>query len=108
VDEALKKNPARKCGILCYHAAMTPKKKKIVFLMVGMVVIILALAAVYQFIVVTRAHRTFENYYAFRGCVQLLEKTEAYGTCRTADGSTIKIVKYDDEWYLSGDLPNAW
>ncbi len=87
---------------------MISKKKKMVFLVAGMIVMILAIAAVYQFIAATRAHRTFENYYAFRGCVQLLEKTEAYGTCRTADGATIKIVKYDDEWYLNGDLPNAW
>jgi hypothetical protein len=87
---------------------MISKKNKIVFLVVGIVAIILIAVVVYQFLIAARAHRTFENYYAFRGCTELLERTEAYGTCRTSSGATIKIVKYNDEWYLDGDLPNAW
>lgn len=51
------------------------------------------------------AHSTFENYYAFRGCQTLVDRTDTYGDCKLADGSTIKIVKYNDKWYLDGDLP---
>jgi hypothetical protein len=51
------------------------------------------------------AHSTFENYYAFRGCVQLVERTDVYGVCRISSGQTITIVKYDNRWFLDGDLP---
>lgn len=51
------------------------------------------------------AHSTFDDYYAFRGCAQLLDKTDTYGICRTASGQTIKIVEYQNRWYLDGDLP---
>lgn len=54
------------------------------------------------------AHRTFENYYAFRGCVQLVEKTDTYATCKLTSGKIIKIVKYNNRWYLDGDLPICW
>ena len=54
------------------------------------------------------AHSTFENYYAFRGCTQLIDRTDTYGDCKTADGQTIKIVKFQGEWYLDGDLPMCW
>jgi MarR-like DNA-binding transcriptional regulator SgrR of sgrS sRNA len=51
------------------------------------------------------AHSTFENYYAFRGCTQLIDRTDTYGHCKTGDGQTIKIVKFQGAWYLDGDLP---
>ena len=51
------------------------------------------------------AHSTFENYYNFRGCVELLEKTDTYGTCRLSSGKVIKLVKFENKWYLDGDLP---
>ena len=54
-----------------------------------------------------KAHSTFDNYYTFRGCVQLLEKEKEFGICKTNSGQTIKIVKYHDKWYLDGDLPWA-
>jgi hypothetical protein len=60
-----------------------------------------------QWLYLRKAHRTFEDYYAFRGCVQLLEKTDDYGICKTNSGQTIKIVKYQNKWYLDGDLPWA-
>jgi len=65
-------------------------------------------ASVNYFAYLREAHRTFENYYAFRGCVQLLEKTDAYGICRISSGKIIKIVKYNNRWYLDGDLPVCW
>lgn len=54
------------------------------------------------------AHSTFENYYAFRGCQTLVDRTDTYGTCKLADGSTIKIVLINGKWYLDGDGPGVW
>jgi len=60
---------------------------------------------IYQVFYLRQAHSTFENYYAFRGCQKLLERTDEYGICRTKSGETIKIVKFDGRWFLDGDLP---
>jgi hypothetical protein len=54
------------------------------------------------------AHSTFENYYAFRGCSELLSRTATDATCRLPSGQTIRIVAVDDRWYLDGDLPTCW
>lgn len=54
------------------------------------------------------AHTTFERYYAFRGCVELIDKTDTYADCRLANGQTIKIVLIADKWYLDGDGPGIW
>ena len=51
------------------------------------------------------AHNSFDNYYAFRGCQQLVSRTETGGICKTSSGQTIKIVEYQGQWYLDGDLP---
>lgn len=84
------------------------KKKIIIF---GIVAIILAVVvlilAVNYFLYLRKAHSTFDNYYVFRGCAQLLEKTDSYGTCQLASGQTITIVKFNNKWYLNGDLPWA-
>jgi len=80
------------------------KKIIIPLLLVGTIIVAFA---VYQILYLRKAHSTFENYYAFRGCTQLLEKTDSYGTCKIASGQTIKIVKFDGKWYLDGDLPWA-
>ena len=61
--------------------------------------------AVTQFFYLRKAHSSFDNYYAFRGCTQLLEKTENYGICLTNNGQKIKMVKLDSRWFLDGDLP---
>jgi len=75
--------------------------------LVPLALIILALFAVaaYQVYTLKIAHSTFENYYNFRGCVQLLERTDTYGLCKTSSGAVIKIVKFQNKWYLDGDLP---
>jgi hypothetical protein len=76
--------------------------------MVAIGILILAATAGlfgHQWTMLRWAHSTFDNYYAFRGCVQLIDKTDTYGDCRTADGETIKIVLYQGKWYLNGDLP---
>jgi len=51
------------------------------------------------------AHTTFERYYAFRGCNELVDKTATSSDCRLANGQVIKIVFYKGGWYLDGDLP---
>lgn len=73
-------------------------------------IVILALAAIFFFAVsqilyLQKVHSTFENYYAFRGCTRLLQKTNDFGICKTSSGETIKIVKYQNRWFLDGDLP---
>jgi hypothetical protein len=77
---------------------------------VGAFLIILAVGvfALYQNQKLTVAHSTFDNYYAFRGCVQLVDRTDTYGDCKLADGSTIKIVLINGAWYLDGDGPGIW
>jgi len=79
--------------------------KKIVIIIIILLVIIVFTFGLYWILYLQKAHSTFENYYAFRGCVKLLNKTDNYGFCELASGETIKIVKFKDKWYLDGDLP---
>lgn len=80
--------------------------KKITAVIIATVAIIIAFG-IYQILFLRKAHSSFENYYGFRGCVQLLNKTDNYGTCRVKSGQIIKIVKFNGKWYLDGDLPWA-
>lgn len=63
--------------------------------------------AVYQWNYLRIAHSTFDNYYAFRGCTQLISRTDTSGVCKTESGQTITIVEFNNKWYLQGDLPWA-
>ncbi|HEX8964816.1 MAG TPA: hypothetical protein VF820_00095, partial [Patescibacteria group bacterium] len=74
----------------------------ILLILIGITVFNL-LSNYFQFL--RRAHSTFENYYAFRGCMQLIKRTDTYGLCKIGDGETIKIVKFNEKWYLQNDLP---
>ena len=78
---------------------------KITIVIIILALILLVLFCLNYFLFLQKAHSTFENYYAFRGCVQLLNKTDDYGFCKTVSGKTIKIVKFQNKWYLGGDLP---
>ncbi len=84
---------------------MKLNKNKIVIIIILLVVIIIFAFAIDQIIILRKAHSTFENYYSFRGCVQLTEKTNDYGLCKTTSGQVVKIVKSQGKWYLDGDLP---
>lgn len=84
------------------------RKYKIAILLVLLAGALIFVWLVRQAIVLKKAHSTFEDYYAFRGCVQLLSKTDDYGLCKTDSGQVIKIVKFDGKWYLDGDLPGVW
>ncbi|MEI8361439.1 MAG: hypothetical protein WCG01_04885 [bacterium] len=70
-------------------------------------IILVLVITIWQILFLRRAHSSFENYYVFRGCAQLLEKTDSYGICKLKSGQMIKIVKYDNRWFLDGDLPWA-
>lgn len=83
---------------------MTTTKKSLIAAF-SLLVLAVAALCLWQAIVLRKAHSSFENYYAFRDCAQLLDRGPDYGTCRTADGQTIKIVLYQGRWFLAGDLP---
>jgi hypothetical protein len=87
----------------------TIKISKKLFLALGVFLVVIGLIVTNllsnYFFFLRRAHSSFENYYAFRGCKELLQKTDSYGICRTDGGNTIKIVLYNGRWYLDGDLP---
>ena len=70
--------------------------------LVGMLIFVFVIN---QMLLLRKAHSTFENYYAFRGCVELLKKTNNYGICKINTNQTIKIVKFHNKWYLDNDLP---
>lgn len=81
-------------------------KKGYIFIAI-VLLIILGTIAINQFTKLQKAHSTFENYYAFRGCKQLVSKTDTFATCKLSDGSVIKIVKFNNKWYLNNDLPTC-
>lgn len=93
------------------HITMkTPNKNYIIALIISLVLILLFLTFfiaffISQVISLKIAHSSFENYYNFRGCTELINKTDTYGFCKTQTGETIKLVKYQDRWFLDGDLP---
>lgn len=80
------------------------KYKNLIMFTISLILIIFILA-IYQIIILRKAHSTFDNYYSFRNCVKLIDRTNDYGTCETTSGKTIKIVKFDNRWFLDGDLP---
>jgi len=84
---------------------MGQRKKITIWAVVGIVVAMALVLAVNQTLLVAKAHSSLENYSAFRGCVQRLETTDTYATCKLASGTIIKMVKVNNKWYLDGDLP---
>lgn len=108
------------CTLLCAIAWKTSGKpdwgiwldnnrnKKITFVTLMLLLIFIVFFWVYQYFILQKAHNTFENYYAFRGCTQLIEKTADYGICKLVSGQTIKIVEIQNKWYLDGDGPGTW
>ena len=76
------------------------KNFKIIMAWIAALAVVILVFAVWQVMLLNKAHSTFENYYNFRGCTQLLDKTDISGTCLTKSGETIKIVKFNNKWYL--------
>jgi hypothetical protein len=83
-------------------------KIKLVIISIFLVFIATAIFVIHEKLLLTKAHSSFENYYAFRGCAQLVSRTADSGTCLLNSGQTIKIVKFNNKWYLDGDLPLCW
>lgn len=79
--------------------------KKMFLVGILIIVVVFGFLVIQQFFKVQKAHSSFENYYAFRGCTKLLTKTATSATCELAPGKTIKIVNVQGKWYLDGDLP---
>ncbi|MGA3292216.1 MAG: hypothetical protein ABSC49_03685 [Candidatus Microgenomates bacterium] len=84
------------------------KKYQILVAMVLTLGVIFFAICVYQLFYLKWAHSTFENYYSFRGCQQLLTRTDTEGTCMLKNGKVIKLVKYQGRWFLDGDLPGPF
>jgi len=80
-------------------------KNKIVIITVLLAVLLIFIFMLNQWLYLRKAHSTFENYYAFRGCISLVKRTNDYGICKLSSGQEIKIVRFQNRWYLNGDLP---
>ena len=91
----------------CNHMFKNSKIRVVVILGV-FIFVCLCIFGINQVLMLRKAHSTFSNYASFRGCVQLIKKTNENGICKTDQGQVIKIVKYNDKWYSDGDLPVCW
>lgn len=76
------------------------------------VIIVLAVIAIsaglYWNSYLEKAHSTFENYAAFRGCTSTSNKTATSSDCVLKSGGSIKLVEIHNKWYLEGDGPGIW
>lgn len=82
------------------------KKPKTIIRLVAIFLITVVLVLwVRWLIVMDQAHNTFDGYYSFSGCIKLLEKTPTFGRCNLKDDKTIMIVKHQNKWYLSTEVP---
>ena len=81
------------------------KRTWIVLVILAAVALSLAVGFFRYTLYLQKAHSSFDNYYAFRGCEKLLSRTATDGTCVTHSGQTIRIVESQGRWYLDGDLP---
>lgn len=77
---------------------------KIIMVVVSMAIIIV----ISQIIYLHKAHSTFDNYYRFRGCVQLLNKTDTSAQCTLPSGQVITLEQINNKWYLQGDGPGKF
>ncbi len=80
-------------------------KNKLVLLFILGLVATIGFLGIREAVKTRQAHQSFENYYAFRGCSQLLERKADYGICKLPSGQNLKLVKFQERWYLDGDLP---
>ena len=92
------------CGKVDIKAMNVLKKHKKLISAVFIVMLVAIIFALYQIYTLQIAHSSFENYYKFRGCVQLIDKNDTYGTCKLSSGQIIKLVNVYDKWFLDGDL----
>jgi hypothetical protein len=81
---------------------MSHKKK--IWYSVSILLIAAILLGLYQVQLLRTAHSSFDNYYKFRGCTELVERAETYARCKLPSGEIIKLVNVGDRWFLDGDL----
>lgn len=74
-------------------------------LLAALIIVAAGLFVLNQMLILKKAHSTFENYYVFRGCTQLLKKDDSYAICKTKTNEILKLVQFHNKWYLDGDLP---
>jgi hypothetical protein len=90
---------------IAWRLAVTKGRTVIAIITIAMSIVVNI--AIAQYFVLQSAHSSFENYYNFRGCSTLVSKSTDSGTCKLSSGETIKIVEYQNKWYLDGDLPSG-
>ncbi len=83
------------------------KKHKVPAIIMSAVLAIIIVLGISQVIMLRKAHSSFDNYAAFRGCQQITDRNPDYGHCRLSSGQIIKLVKFKNRWYLDGDLPRC-
>ena len=91
--------------MVCYNIIMNIKKHKNLIVVLVLIVVVTIIFSVNQIMMLQKAHSTFDNYYNFRGCIKLISKTSDYGICQISSEQIIKIVKFDNRWFLDRDLP---
>ena len=74
------------------------------FLIGVLLVVYVVLIGSYHIIKVRNAHDSFENYSNFRGCVQLVSKTDTSAVCKLYSGKYITLVQVKGRWFLDGDF----
>lgn len=79
--------------------------KSKICLLLALIIVAGGLLMLSNMLFLQKIHGTFENYYAFRGCTQLLKKDNNYAICKNNKGDAIKLVQSQNKWYLDGDLP---
>ena len=92
-------------GLACGYIGRKLSRTKLIVFTIAIGIVLVLNLGISQMQYLEKAHTTFQAYYTFRGCVQLLEKTEKYGICRLPTGKTIKMVLFHEEWHLNGDVP---
>jgi hypothetical protein len=91
---------------IIWRLAIMRKHTIVVAIIIGAAIIINI--GVAQIFIVQNAHNSFANYYKFRGCTELISRSDTSGVCKLSSGETIEIVLFQGKWYLDGDLPNGW
>jgi hypothetical protein len=86
---------------------MKSRTQKVVWVFIAILIVAAGGLVLEQFLFLQKAHSTFDNYYTFRGCTQLLSTTTNSGVCKTLSGDTITIVEINGKWYLQGDGPGV-
>lgn len=82
--------------------------RKTLITIVGIIAIVGISAGLYWNSYLEKAHSTFENYAAFRGCTSTPNRTATSSDCLLKSGDTIKLVEINNKWYLEGDGPGIW